>query len=353
MPRSRVPPTLLTKLKHPRDATDGPRLWNAKRRIKTSKGLNPEQFQQFKQTPPHVWYSAYLSVQQDPSRNGISLHQKFAPTELYAIDKTINDRGELEWWKLDRKHLDKFMDAHPQLCHVSSDVRSFISDNSHALTESKILQLLRSPVRYFSASSNVPLEQRKQIYFPDVKDTVVLMRTPHLGPRYAAFDVPLHFSKLDMKAYLKNIYNVDVLHIRSVVIQAKVQRTDPSSPYSQGALFRPPSQKKMTVQLAKPFVYPEEIEDLSPWEHDSYWTTMKALIADQRQESIWGSTQPNLEHRKSIAYQAQQLLRRKSKWAPTWQAFADNTKAMQGLATQLPASLPTTNSASGTSARVK
>lgn len=93
----------------------------------------------------------------------------------------------------------------------------------------------------------------------------MLMRTPHLGPRYAAFDVPLHFSKLDMKAYLKDVYNVDVLHIRSVVIQSKVQRKDPTSPYTQGALYRPPSQKKMTVQLAKPFVYPEEIKDLDPY----------------------------------------------------------------------------------------
>ncbi|EXJ95820.1 hypothetical protein A1O1_00944 [Capronia coronata CBS 617.96] len=341
MPRSRVPPTLLTKLRHPREATDGPRLWNAKRRIKTSKGLSPEQFQQFKQTPPHVWYNAYISLQQDPSRTGLSSHQKFAPAELYAIDRTVNDRGELEWWKLDREHLDKFMDAHPQLSNVSGDVRTFIAENGHTLSKSKILQLLRSPVQYFSASSNVPLEQRKQIYFPDVKDAVVLMRTPHLGPRYAAFDVPLHFSKLDMKAYLKDVYNVDVLHIRSVVIQSKVQRKDATSPYTQGALFRPPSQKKMTVQLAKPFVYPAEIKDLSPWEYDTYWNTMKAYVAEQRENSIWGSTQPNLEHRKSIAQQAQQLLKGKDKWAPTWQAFADTTRAMQGVATQLPKSLPT------------
>ncbi|EHY52866.1 hypothetical protein ABEF92_000763 [Exophiala dermatitidis] len=338
MPRSRVPPTLLTKLRHPREATDGPRLWNAKRRIKTSKGLDPEQFRQFKKTPPHVWYNSYVNTQQDPSRTGNPSIPKFATAELYAIDRTVNDKGELEWWKLDREHLDKFMDLHPQLCNVSPDVRTFISDNAHNLTRSKILSLLRNPVQYFSASSNVPLQQRKQIYFPDVKDAVVLMRTPHLGPRYAAFDVPLHFSKLDMKAYLKNVYNVDVLHIRSVVIQGKVQRKDAASPYTRGELFRPPSQKKMTVQLAKPFVYPEEIKDLSPWEHDPYWNTMKAMLTEQRRESQWGTMNPNIEHRKSIAQQAQELLRGKAKWAPTWQAFADNARAMQGVATKVPAS---------------
>jgi large subunit ribosomal protein L23 len=88
------------------------------------------------------------------------------------------------------------------------------------------------------------------------------MRTPHLGPRYAAFDVPLHFSKLDLRAYLKDVYDVDVLHIRSSVVQSKVERKDTGSPYAQGALFRPPSKKKMTVLLAKPFVYPAEVEDL-------------------------------------------------------------------------------------------
>ncbi len=88
------------------------------------------------------------------------------------------------------------------------------------------------------------------------------MRTPHLGPRYAAFDVPLHFSKLDLRAYLKDVYDVDVLHIRSSVVQSRLQRKDVSSPYAQGALFRPSSKEKMTVLLAKPFVYPEEVQDL-------------------------------------------------------------------------------------------
>ncbi len=88
------------------------------------------------------------------------------------------------------------------------------------------------------------------------------MRTPNLAPRYAAFDVPLHFNKLDLKAYLKQVYDVDVLHIRSAVFQEKVDRKDGRNVYSQGQQFRPQSKKKMTVLLAKPFVYPEEPETL-------------------------------------------------------------------------------------------
>jgi large subunit ribosomal protein L23 len=93
-------------------------------------------------------------------------------------------------------------------------------------------------------------------------DTVILLRTDYLGPRYASFAVPLHFNKLHLKAYLKDIYNVDVLHIRSVVKQEKVQRQEGRDPYSQGPLVRPQSTKKMTCLLAKPFVYPTAPENL-------------------------------------------------------------------------------------------
>lgn len=285
MVRGRLPPTLYTRPFRPVDPKDGPRLWNAKRRIKTSTGLTPEQFQDFKKTPPLVWFNKYTKMQAEKSKSQDEAESPppLLSEERAAIEGHTTGEGELEWWKLDREHLDRFMDLHPQLRHVSDDVRTFISHNSQSFQASTILQLLQSPVRYFSASSNVPLPSRQQVYLwvfpstnrpltrmsladricsPDTKDAVVLMRTPHLGPRYAAFDVPRHFSKLDLRAYLKNIYNVDVLHIRSVVVQEKVTRKDPTSPYSQGALFRPPSKKKMTVQLVKPFVYPEEFKDL-------------------------------------------------------------------------------------------
>lgn len=91
------------------------------------------------------------------------------------------------------------------------------------------------------------------------------MRTPNLPPRYAAFDVPLEFNKLDMKSYLKELYNVDVVHIRSVVIQSKVERKRGLSPTTAGPLFRPKSKKKMTVQLVEPFVWPDEITDMSAY----------------------------------------------------------------------------------------
>jgi ribosomal protein L23 len=102
---------------------------------------------------------------------------------------------------------------------------------------------------------------------PDFK--ITLMRTPHLAPKYASFWVPLSFNKLDFKSYLKNVYNVDVLHVRSYVQQQKVRREERQigkfTRQGQGRLYRPPARKKMTVELVDPFVYPEEEKDLAPY----------------------------------------------------------------------------------------
>ncbi|KAI1610899.1 hypothetical protein EDD37DRAFT_353693 [Exophiala viscosa] len=381
MPRPRVPPNLLTKLSRPSAPQEAPRLWNAKRRIKGSVGLTPSQSLKIdKRYPPGRWLDQYkdnwersetliinkagetelqpsnerlepsepsaLNIEAvdvtEPqlSKEGLEpsetdeLNEEAGEIELpqwepltkedvYAIQKVKNEDGVLEWWKLERKHLDKFMDAHPVLRRVSSDVRSFIWETGLEMDQSSISALLQNPVRFFSASANVPYETRKQIYFPEPSDAVVLMRTPHLGPRYAAFDVPRHFSKIDLRAYLKNVYNVDVLHIRSVVVQHKVDRKDPTDPHTQGPLFRPPSTKKMTCQLAQPFVYPEEVESLDPWEYNDYWNSNKAMVANERNKTTFGTTHPNKKHRKSIAQQAQDLLKGRVKWAPTWQKLGD------------------------------
>jgi large subunit ribosomal protein L23 len=86
-----------------------------------------------------------------------------------------------------------------------------------------------------------------------------------LPPKYAAFEVPLWFNKLDLKDYLRSAYGVDVIHVRSNVTQAKVARKETSSPYTAGQLYRPASKKKMTVELVEPFVWPDPEEDLSPY----------------------------------------------------------------------------------------
>ena len=72
-----------------------------------------------------------------------------------------------------------------------------------------------------------------------------------------------------MKDYLKRVYGVSILHVRSYVQQQKVYREQvPSRGYNSvrpGRLLRPMSKKKMTVELEEPFVWPEEVEDYSPY----------------------------------------------------------------------------------------
>ncbi|KAJ9604396.1 mitochondrial 54S ribosomal protein YmL41 [Cladophialophora chaetospira] len=305
-----TPPRLLTKRATPINGK-GPRLWNAKRRIQTSKGLDPR-------AASIMVNENYLRIDQWPG------HEVWKPL-------LENKRIQMKWWKLDRETLPQFIEAHPKLRTLSQDVKDFIQKGSVNLNKSNVQRILSNPSRYFSIQHHVPLSMRKQVYFPHPQESVVLMRTPHLGARYAAFDVPRHFNKLDLKAYLKDVYDVDVLHIRSAVFQHKVDRLEGRDMYSQGPAFRPPSTKKMTCLLAKPFVYPEEPENLDAWEHDEYWKSMKSMVAQNREASQWGQHNPDRSHRKAIALQAQQLLKGKLKWTPTWQNFADDWRAMRGV----------------------
>jgi large subunit ribosomal protein L23 len=92
---------------------------------------------------------------------------------------------------------------------------------------------------------------------------ITLIRTPFLPPRYASFYVPLNFNKLDMRDYMQRVYNVEVLHVRSYVEQQKVTRDRQDGAPGYGPLRRPKSKKRMTIEMAEPFVWPEVPKDLS------------------------------------------------------------------------------------------
>ena len=68
-----------------------------------------------------------------------------------------------------------------------------------------------------------------------------------------------------MKDYLRSVYGVDVVHVRSAVFQAKIKRRETRNPYTNGQIYRPPSIKKMTVELVEPFVWPEPEEETTPY----------------------------------------------------------------------------------------
>ncbi|EER24996.1 hypothetical protein D8B26_007581 [Coccidioides posadasii str. Silveira] len=167
-----------------------------------------------------------------------------------------------------------------------------------------------------------PVEQRKQVYLPEF--TITLIRTPFLPPRYASFWVPLSFNKLDMKDYLKRVYDVDVIKVRSYVEQQKVTRERPMGKEGYGPLRRPMARKKMTVEMTEPFVWPEEPKDFSPWERDTYFEAKKMQEDYQEAHGPEAGMKAPERQRELLAEQAKRLKQGRETWQPTWQTLGLN-----------------------------
>ncbi|KAJ5713335.1 54S ribosomal protein [Penicillium malachiteum] len=176
----------------------------------------------------------------------------------------------------------------------------------------------RKPV--FKGRQYLPASERKQVYLPSF--TIALARTPFLSPRYAQFHVPLNFNKLDMRDYLKNLYNVNVIKIRSYIEQQPITRVTRDG-RTLGKWRRPKSEKRMTVELREPFIWPEEPEDLTKWEKDSWTSTVKAQHEAQKEGAQKGhaAEEPDKELRKAYEKQAEELKQDKESWQPTWKVL--------------------------------
>ncbi|KAM5467518.1 mitochondrial 54S ribosomal protein YmL41 [Microsporum audouinii] len=170
----------------------------------------------------------------------------------------------------------------------------------------------------------LPLEQRKQIYLPDF--VLTLIRTPFLPPRYASFWVPLTFNKLDMKDYMKRVYNVDVIKVRSYVEQQKVTRELPRGRQGVGPMRRLMAKKKMTIEMTEPFVWPHEPEDFSPWERDTFYEAKKLQEDFQAAHSEDAPMKAPARKRELLAEQAKQVLKGEEQWQPTWQTLGLNSQ---------------------------
>lgn len=148
-PRAKVfikatPPHLQTRQKFPKDG-DGPRLWNAKRRIKTSKGLP---------------FTQALSLVDRRKRKGFLECPEWP--ESQSILNHPNIRGR--WWKLDRENLAKFLEENPTLNRISEDVKEYFIAGSNNFSGKEVVEILMNPPKYFSKPYNVPFSMRKQVY---------------------------------------------------------------------------------------------------------------------------------------------------------------------------------------------
>jgi len=127
-------------------------------------------------------------------------------------------------------------------------------------------------------------------------------------------------NKLDLKDYLYNAYNVRSVHVRSYIIHGKVVR-DPRT----GHHSRLPQQKKMTIEMPQsmPFVWPEEPEDLEPWDVKVQRAEQKERRVQREDRTRQGTVRgvPVEADRKSLKAQADALLHGKRRWRPGWEDF--------------------------------
>lgn len=127
--------------------------------------------------------------------------------------------------------------------------------------------------------------------------------------------VPLNLNKFDLRDYLFNAYSVRTLSIRSFIKQLPIQRVQKGSIRDlpgRRQLYRPKSLKRMTVELEKPFVWPETPEDLEPWDHQRY----HQLTGEAATRVLKGGKggKEGKGKRLTIGDQAQMLLRGQSLW---------------------------------------
>ncbi|KAK1597391.1 ribosomal protein L23 [Colletotrichum navitas] len=118
----------------------------------------------------------------------------------------------------------------------------------------------------------------KQVFLPN--HVVTLIRKDRAPANWATFNVPLTFTKFDLRDYLWNLYGVEVTAVRSWVKQSPIERKGASAGY-----YRPQSQKFMTVQMTKAFVWPSPPGDLEPW-NKKLWDAREATSQKQAREDV-------------------------------------------------------------------
>lgn len=82
----------------------------------------------------------------------------------------------------------------------------------------------------------------------------------------------------------------------------------------------------MTVELERPFVWPEPLEDMSQFNQDQVQKYNDETKAFQEKMAPTGDTIINEERRVSMREQAKALLEGKAKWKPVDQKFSRQSR---------------------------
>ncbi|SPN97552.1 related to ribosomal protein [Cephalotrichum gorgonifer] len=114
---------------------------------------------------------------------------------------------------------------------------------------------------------------KKQIFLPN--HVITLVRKEAHPADWATFQVPIRFTKFDLRDYLFNLYNIEVRAVRSWV-----RRQVAPIKNDAGRFMRPPAEKYMTVEMTQPFVWPETPADRSPWDGELH-SMREKMMKDQ------------------------------------------------------------------------
>ncbi|KAF2483153.1 hypothetical protein BDY17DRAFT_250558 [Neohortaea acidophila] len=159
---------------------------------------------------------------------------------------------------------------------------------------------------------------KKELFLPNF--IITFLRNQTLPANYARFEVPLWFSKLDLRDYLYHAYNVRIFSVTSYVKQQRARFGAPGGEENQTPMMRkwhrPRAKKFMTVQLERPFVWPEEPEDLTAWDKETVEAQRGHQEAERDKMMPTADTLVNEDRRKSMKEQARALLEGREKWEP-------------------------------------
>lgn len=163
-----------------------------------------------------------------------------------------------------------------------------------------------------------------------------MLRKEHLPPNEACFQVPIRFTKFDLRDYLWNLYNVEVTKVRSFVKQQPLTQRDSHS----RSWYRPQPLKIMTVELTKPFQWPELPTNLEPW-NNQLWKMREEMMEKRNEDQVrqhkfeipLKSREPVSKERKQLAELAKQMASGEVKWSndvvldPKWDDIVKQQEA--------------------------
>lgn len=91
----------------------------------------------------------------------------------------------------------------------------------------------------------------KKVYLPKARVCLLRPNAKHT-PYQAKFLVPRNFNKMDLRDYLWHVYGLRALNVTVQLLHARFTRG-----MDDHARYRGPQYKKMTIDMAEPFIWPE------------------------------------------------------------------------------------------------